>query len=130
MKIKVQLKSKTQMKKKITINVPAQMQTLCELLETTPESVIQSFINDLAQENASSGSDERHMAAEYFMRCGYGMHLFEYDQIDAMFSGLDDVRKAFYNYGNSRIDEYKNYRKDYLKEWSEYWKEEKKKKRF
>lgn len=58
------------MKRTITLEIPKQLELICELLETTPEQVLQAFINDVSLEVNSSGSDERRMAVEYFMRCG------------------------------------------------------------
>ena len=52
------------MKQTITLEIPKQLELICELLETTPQQVIQSFINDVSLEVGSSGSDERRMAVE------------------------------------------------------------------
>jgi hypothetical protein len=62
------------------------------LLETTPEQIIQNFINDVSLEVGSSGSDERRMAVEYFMRVGYGMHRYSLDDVETMFDGLNWLR--------------------------------------
>jgi len=60
------------MKQMIELNVPKQLELLCDLLETTPQQILQGFINDVSLEVNSNGSDERRMAVEYFMRCSYG----------------------------------------------------------
>lgn len=62
------------MKQQITLEIPKQLEMLCELLQTTPQQVLQVFINDVSLEVNSSGSDEKEQAVSYFMRCGYGMH--------------------------------------------------------
>lgn len=67
------------MKQTIELNIPQQLQMLCELLETTPQKVLQSFIDDVSLEAGSNGSDERRMAVEYFMRVGYGMHRYDFE---------------------------------------------------
>ncbi len=56
------------MKQTITVEVPKQLALICELLEVTPQAVLQNFIDDVSLEVNSSGSDERRMAVEYFMR--------------------------------------------------------------
>lgn len=77
------------MKQTITLEIPKQLQMLCELLETMPQQVLQIFINDMSLEVGSSGSDERRMAVEYFMRVRYGMHRYEFEEIEQMFDGLN-----------------------------------------
>jgi|SRR6266542_3514555 len=76
------------MKKTITLEIPPQLEMLCNLLETTPQWVIQGFINDVSLSLSSNGSDERMMATDYFMRCGYGMPRFEYGQVEQMLEEL------------------------------------------
>lgn len=110
------------MKKQMKIRINKQLEMLCETLETTPEQVLQNFADNLSLDyRYTSGSDERRMAVEYFMRCGYGTHLFEYDEIERMFDELNTIRYSFYNYGNSKEKEYiKERNKQYkglLKQW-------------
>lgn len=40
---------------------------------TTPEEVLEDFINNLVCGQYSRGSDERDLAGRYFDRCGYGL---------------------------------------------------------
>lgn len=40
---------------------------------TTPEKVLEGFINDLINGNYTNGSDERDLAHQYFDRCCYGL---------------------------------------------------------
>ena len=110
------------MKKTIKIRINKQLEMLCELLDTTPEQVLQDFADNLSLDHRhTSGSDERRMAVEYFMRIGYGMHLFDFDQIENMFNELNTIRCDFYNYGNDWEKEYIKQRdKQYralFKEW-------------
>jgi len=112
----------SQMKKTIEIRIPKQLEMLCEILETTPEKVLQEFANNLSLDHHyTSGSDERRMAVEYFMRCSYGMHLFDFEEVERMFDALNNIRYSFINFGNDREQEYIIHRdKEYealFKEW-------------
>ena len=107
------------MRKKITLSIPSQLSLLCELLETTPEEILQAFINDLSLEVNSSGSDEREMATSYFIRCGYGMHRYEHEQVEQMFDGLNWLRFQQYE---KRGAAYKVLQKRFLEEWFSEWK--------
>ena len=80
------------MKQTITLDVPKQLELICQLLETTPQKVLQNFIDDVSLEVNSSGGDERRMAVEYFMRASYGMHRYGFDQVEQMFDGLNWLR--------------------------------------
>lgn len=102
------------MKQTITLEIPKQLQMLCELLETTPQQVLQSFINDVSLEVNSSGSDERRMAVEHFMRVGYGMHRYGFEEVEQMFDGLNWLRWQQYE---KKGKAFKALRKQFLKEW-------------
>jgi len=111
------------MKKQITLNVPKQLELICELLETTPQQILQSFINDVSLEVGSSGGDERRMAVEYFLRVGYGMHRYDYEQVEEMFDGLNWLRfQQYEKKGNA----YANLKTNFLKQWFKRWKEKQK----
>ena len=107
------------MRKTITLNIPAQLSLLCELLETTPEAVLQSFVNDVSLEVNSSGSDEREMATSYFMRCGYGMNRYEHAQVEQMFDGLNWLRWQQYEKKGAA---FKALQKEFLEKWFAEWK--------
>ena len=107
------------MKRQITLEIPRQLAMLCELLETTPEQVLQAFINDLSLEVNSSGSDERRMAVEYFMRVGYGMHCYEFEEVEQMFDGLNWLRWQQYE---KKGKAFKALQSQFLKEWFNEWK--------
>ena len=107
------------MKQTITLDVPKQLALICELLEITPQQVLQNFIDDVSLEVNSSGSDERRMAVEYFMRVGYGMHRYEFDQVEQMFDGLNWLRWQQYEKKGAA---FKALQKQFLKEWFTEWK--------
>jgi len=111
------------MKRTMELQIPRQLTLLCDLLEITPQEVLQGFINDLSQEvHASNGSDERKMAAAYFLRVGYGTGSYEWEQVSQMLEGLDILRGQWP--GNDPEAE-KNYRRQcrtYLKQWYRQWK--------
>ncbi len=106
------------MRKKITLHIPSQLSLLCELLGTTPEEVLQAFINDVSLEVNSSGGDEREMATSYFMRCGYGMHRYEHEQVEQMFDGLNWLRFQQYERKGAA---FKGLQKKFLEEWFQEW---------
>lgn len=109
-------------KKTVKVKVPEQLIKLCELIEVAPEIVLQSFANDVSLSvHCSSGSDERRMAVDYFKRAGHGMHLFDYEEIENMFDGLEWIRYEWRSYGNTNENEYKIFFKRELKEWFTKW---------
>ena len=114
------------MKKQITVNIPPQLAMLCELLETTPQQILQGFINDLSLEVNSSGSDERRMAVEYFMRCNYGYHRYSFEEIESMFDGLNWLRLQWPGNDEKHEQQYLVQRKAFLKKWHKEWKAKKK----
>ena len=110
------------MKKQLTIRINKQLEMICQTLETTPEQVLQAFADNLSLDHRhTSGSQERTMAVEYFLRVGYGTHLFEADEIETMFDELNTVRYSFYDYGNSRESEYLKERNKQYKHLSKQW---------
>jgi len=106
-------------KQTITLAIPEQLAMLCELLETTPAQVLQSFINDVSLEVNSSGSDEGEQATSYFMRCGHGMHRYDFEQVEQMFEGLNWLRWQQYE---KRGAAFKALQSQFLKEWFAEWK--------
>lgn len=49
--------SKQATKQTISLKIPKQLALLCGLLETTPDQVLQNFIDDVSLEVGSSGSE-------------------------------------------------------------------------
>ena len=109
------------MKKTITLDIPRQLVLLCSLLEITPERLLQSFIDDLARTKQSNGSDERILAADYFLRCGYGIHCFDYGQIETMLIELDGIRYERYQFDSEKGAQYRKHLQTRLKEWHTRW---------
>jgi hypothetical protein len=108
------------MKQIIALEIPKQLQMLCELLETTPQEILQAFINDVSLEVNSSGSDERSQAVSYFMRVGYGMHRYNFEEVEQMFDGLNWMRFQQYE---TRGKTFAALRNKFLNEWFAEWKE-------
>ena len=116
------------MKQSIELQIPGQLAMLCELLEITPQQLLQGFINDLSLEvHYSNGSDERRMAGEYFMRVGYGMHRYSFDQVEQMFEGLNWLRLQWPGNDKEKEKQYLQRRKGYLKQWFQGWESKQKK---
>jgi hypothetical protein len=109
------------MKTNLTLDIPRQLALLCSLLEITPERLLQSFIDDLTRTLQSNGSDERILAAAYFLRCGYGIHCFDYGQIETMLTELDCIRYERYQFDNEKEAEYRKHLQKRLKEWYTRW---------
>lgn len=107
------------MKQAITLEIPRQLKMLCELLETTPEQVLQTFINDVSLEVNSSGSDEREQAVNYFMRCGHGMHRYDSEEVQQMFDGLNWLRWQQYDKKGAAFEALQS---AFLKQWFNEWK--------
>ena len=106
------------MKQTIGLQIPKQLEMICELLEVTPQAVLQNFIDNVSLEVNSSGSDERRMAVEYFMRVGYGMHRYEFNQVEQMFDGLNWLRWQQYE---KKGKAFTNLRYGFLKQWFKEW---------
>jgi len=107
------------MKQTIELQIPEQLKLLCELLDTTPQAVLQTFINDVSLAVNSSGSDERSQATGYFMRCGHGMHRYEYEQVEQMFDGLNWLRWQQYEKKGAA---FRKLQKQFLQAWFNEWK--------
>jgi len=106
------------------IRINKQLAMLCKILNTTPEQVLQNFADNLSLDyRYTNGSDERRMAVEYFMRCGYGMHLFDHEQVEQMFDELNAIRSRFYHYGNGKEKEYLQDRDQRYQNFLQRWKE-------
>ena len=110
------------MKQQITLDIPKQLALICELLETTPERVLQGFINDVSLEVNSSGSDERAMAVEYFLRCGHGMHRYDFEEVQQMFDGLNGLRRQWPGNDPAAEKQYRKQCSSFLKQWYKSWK--------
>ena len=80
----------------------------------------------LSLEVNSSGSDERRMAVEYFMRVGYGMHCYSFEEVEQMFDGLNWLRWQWPGNDEEKEKQYLNQRKAFLKKWFKEWKAKKK----
>jgi hypothetical protein len=109
------------MKTNVTLDIPRQLVLLCSLLEITPERLLQSFIHNLTRTQQSNGSDERMMAAAYFLRCGYGMHCFDYEQTEEMLTELDCIRYERYQFDSEKEAAYRKHLQKRLKEWYTRW---------
>lgn len=109
-------------KRLINLEIPKQLQLICELLETSPQQVLQCFIDDVSLEVESSGSDERRMAVEYFLRVGYGTHRYEWQEIETMFDGLNWLRWQWPGNNPEKEKQYQKQRREFLKQWFKEWK--------
>jgi hypothetical protein len=109
------------MKRTMKLKIPHQLELLCSLWETTPEEVTQGFINDVSQSQASNGSDERWMSAEYLLRCCYYMSNFDYDQAQEMIAELNEIRRERYNFDNGQEAMYRKHSQKQLKAWNKKW---------
>jgi len=74
----------------------------------------------------SSGSDERRVAVEYFMRVGYGMHRYEFEEVEQMFDGLNWLRWQWPGNDKEKKNLYQQQRTAFLKKWYKQWKSKKK----
>lgn len=112
------------------IRINKQLAMLCKILDTTPQEVLQNFADNLSLDyRYTNRSDERSMAVEYFMRCDYGTHLFNGEQVKQMFDELNAIRFRFYQYGNGKEKEYLQDRDRRYKEFFKRWQEVKAKKK-
>lgn len=117
------------MKKQLKIKINTQLAMLCELLDTTPETVIQEFINNLSLDHKyTSGSDERRMAADYFVRVGYGMHRFTVAEVYLMFDDLNSIRLEASGHSKEEKQQSSRKREKMLRAFYKEWKAEKAKK--
>lgn len=107
------------MKTTITIRINKQFEVLCQILQITPQNVLQDFVDNVSLDpQNSNGSDERSMAIAYFMRVGYGIGVLEYEDVRNLFDELENLRWACYNYEHKAYLVYK--RKELAKLQKEY----------
>ena len=70
-----ELRAATPSERKISVKLTSRTVTAflekCYQDGTTPEEVLEGFINDLVDGDATRGSDERMYAQQYYERCGY-----------------------------------------------------------
>ena len=86
------------------LQVPEQVRLLCELLDVDLSRVLQVFINDLGHD-----------------LCGYGLHLFEDDELHQMFYELEQLRNRWCNGSQEAERKYAVYREKYLSCWFNTW---------
>lgn len=80
---------------KITIEIPDQLVILAEAVGATPEQIVGMFAYDLSQHLNSGGSDERYMAADYFVRTNWvGFGLLR-DTVQSLFDQFRAIRKEW-----------------------------------
>jgi hypothetical protein len=115
------------MKKSMNLDIPRPLELLCSLLETTPEKLVQGFIHDLCRTPQSHGNDERILAGEYYLRCGYGMHCFDYDQAEEMLTDLECIRYERYQFDNEEEAVYRKHMQRRINQWYTRWQKQKKK---
>jgi len=107
------------MKKTIKIRINLAFAHLCDLLETSPEQVLQDFVDNVSLDvRHSHGDDARSCAVEYFMGMNYGTHAFDMMEIGMMFSQLEHIRQELEKKG--RVSSIRHYR-----EWYECWRRSK-----
>jgi hypothetical protein len=102
------------MKKQITLKIPREMQLLCSMAEIEPETVLQSFANDLsiASERLDE-NDRRKMATNYLLRCTEDNELYKKHQVDVFFKELNEL-----------LDKWPNDKecfKEFFKKWPGKW---------
>jgi hypothetical protein len=89
---------------------------LCKYFRQDPAGVLSLFAGDVSQQPFNTnGSDERALALEYFERAYAGADLPE-DEITLLIEKLQEIKGAWYKYGNQKMKEYKNYYDAALKE--------------
>lgn len=92
----------------LEVVVPGSFLLVCTRFGLQPLQVLTFFAGDLSQHPfTTNGSDERWMARDYFLRA-YGSAL-EPDACMELFDELTELRSAWHQYGNPRMDEYKQY---------------------
>lgn len=103
------------MKKTIKIRINLQFAYLCDLLETSPEQVLQDFVDNVSLDVLRSHSEEsRSLSVEYFMSMHYGTRVFDVVEIGMIFSHLEHIRQELQKTG--RVSSIRQYR-----EWYECW---------
>lgn len=80
------------MKQNIKLKIPKQMQMLCAMLDLEPQTILQTFMDDvnLASEGMNP-DDRRRMATFYLYRCAEDNEKYKGYQIDVMFKELNTL---------------------------------------
>ena len=109
------------MKKTLKLDIPRQLELLCELWETSPETIIQAFIYDAALHLLHTPTEGRDMATNYLLRCGYGMHSYTYGQTVEIIKELTVIILNSIKYDNPWDTEYQGHLKESLDTWYKKW---------
>ena len=100
------------MKKTIKIRINLAFSNLCELMETSPEQILQDFVDNVSLDVLRSHSEEaRSRSVEYFMSMNYGTHVFDIVEIGMIFSHLEHIRQDMQKKG--RVSSIRHYRELY-----------------
>jgi hypothetical protein len=86
------------MKRTMTLKIPKQMRILCAMMEIEPETMLQSFADDLTiASEGLSPDDRRKMATNYLMRCSVDNEKYKQHQIDILFEELNTLLEKWPN---------------------------------
>ena len=83
------------MKTTIQLEIPPQIQLLADVLDVTVEQIVRSYLFNLAQSISSGGSDERMMAADFFLRTGLVGD--RYEKVQTLLGEFRTIRETWYD---------------------------------
>lgn len=83
---------------KTTIEIPDDVQVLCEVFNIEPEDLLEQFLQDLCSLPGNGGSDERRMAKEYFLRGGIASNgiFSDYDEQETVLHSFEALYQKHY----------------------------------
>ena len=100
------------MKKTIKIRINLAFSNLCELMGTSPEQVLQDFVDNVSLNvRHSHGADARSCAVEYFMSMNYSGYMYDTEEMGMIFSHLEHIRQEMQKTG--RVSSIRHYRERY-----------------
>jgi hypothetical protein len=106
----------------ISFIIPIQFLLICRLLKVEPRKVLYQFMCNLAHEAYSNGTEQKIVAKEYFLSCGYGLELYTDGEIEQIFDELDNIAALWSNGGPVKLlNLHRKWRNRYYKYWYKKW---------
>lgn len=101
---------------------PLQFLYLCKLTEVHPNTILHDFVLNISMENRGLGEQQRSLAMEYFIKCGYGQQFYSEDEIRKFMREMEALSSLFPTDCHPNfIDMHTAWREKYDHYWFEKW---------
>lgn len=106
------------------LRLPCHVVMLCKLMNTTPDDLLQGFLNCLAVEKDEKNPEAaKHATIDFFIRYGLGKEYYSEEEIRKMFTELQRVSDLWPEEPATSkfIDDHAYWRGRYWKHWYKKW---------